>query len=173
MQIAELVVWRTKAWLVGAAVGFAAFAGGCRRSSSSPPPDSAHAALLQRYVRDSTVLDSLSRLVNTDSLRALYRLALEPSVSGEKLLQEAWCEETRLMVMHGVIPARKAIDRMLDTVYADRGIRGRDDAFGVLAARAPRSSGVDGRACGRMPPRSPEIVAGIRVNQNLARPPMR
>ena len=170
MPIAELVVRRATAWVPSAALGVAAFSGGCRTSASSRPPDSAYAARLRQYVRDSTVLDSLSRLVKTDSLRTLYRLALQPSVAGEKLVQEAWCEEVRLTVMHGIVPAQKAVDRMLDTVYKDRGIRGRDAAFNVLAASAPNSSGVDGRACGRMPPRSPEVVAGTRVNVNPARP---
>jgi len=173
MQIAKLVQGGTGVWIPRAAMIFAVFAGGCRAASSSRPPDSAHAALLRQYLRDSSVLDSLSRLVKTDSLRTLYRLALEPSADGgAKLVQEVWCEEVRLAVMHGEVPARKAIDRMLDTVYQDGGIRGHSHALAYLLSRAPGSSGVDGRACGRLPPRTPAIVAGTRVNDNPPRPLM-
>lgn len=173
MQIARLPV-RTRVLIAYAAATFAVLAGGCRGSSSSRPPDSAHAALLQKYVRDSSVLDSLSHLVKTDSLRALYRLALQPANGdrGKALVQAAWCEEVRLAVMHGEVPAQKAIDRLLDTVYADLGIRGHDDALAYLLSRAPNSTGVDGRACGKMPPRTPEIVAGTPVNENPSRPLM-
>jgi hypothetical protein len=171
MQIAKLVVVGTKAWAPRAAMAFVVLVAGCRTSSPSRPPDSTHAALLRQYLRDSSVIDSLSRLVKTDSLRALYRLALQPARAGD-LVELAWCEQLRLTVRHGIVPARKAIDRLLDTVYEDRGIRGRDDAFGYFASRATNSGAVDSRACGKMPPRSPEVVAGTRVNQNPFRPLM-
>ena len=105
--------------------------------------DTAYGRELAKWLRDSTVLDSMMRLVRTDSLYRLYRRALEPPGVTLALVQEVWCEELQLS-KYGVIPSRRAVKRMLDTVYRDRGIR---DGFAYFAARAPSSGLVEGSKC--------------------------
>jgi hypothetical protein len=171
MQIAKLVMVNPKPSILLAIISLVVFAWACRVSPpSSRPADSAYATNLKKYLRDSSVIDSLSRLVRTDSLRALYRVALLPAGASEKLVEQVWCEQGRLTLMHGYAPAQVAINRLLDTVYLDRGIRGRDAAFGYFAARAPSSGGYDSRACGKPPPRAPSSIAGTPIDELPRRP---
>lgn len=136
-------------------------------NANAIPEDSADAAKLKKYLRDSTVLDSLTRLVRTDSLYKLYRLALEPGRADAKLVAAVWCEELRLTLIHGPVPEKRAVDRMLDTVYSDHGIR---DAFRYFAAQAPAEGNFDEQACGRLPQRSPIEVDGTRTDVEPYRP---
>jgi len=106
--------------------------------------DTAFAQRLGEWQRDSAVLDSMTRLVRTDSLFQLYRRATEPSGVTLAVFQEAWCEELQLSKRYGVVPARRAAQRMRDTVYRDRGIR---NGFAYFASRAPSSGMVEGSKC--------------------------
>ena len=135
--------------------------------AATTPEDSVYAAKLKKYLRDSTVLDSLTKLVPTDSLYALYRLALEPGKADVKLVAAVWCEELRLSLVHGTIPQKRATRRMLDTVYRDRGIR---DAFRYFAAQAPSDGKFDEQACGKLPPESPIEVNGTSTDVEPYRP---
>ena len=92
----------------------------CR--SSSPPADSAwirdstaYQTELARWRADSAVRDSVSRLVNTDSLYRLYRSMLSVK-DPHSILQERACERLRLAYRFGVIPVDLAVARMEDTV---------------------------------------------------------
>jgi hypothetical protein len=76
-----------------------------------------YAATLNKWLRDSAVIDSLSRLVNTDSLYRLYRRMLVPTTDSGAVLNAIACEGERLGVRHGSLPSRDAIDRMLDTLW--------------------------------------------------------
>ena len=106
-------------------VGFAAMAlvvacgpvdAGDRRANAGPA-DSAYRVALVKYERNSSTLDSLTRLVNTDSLYRLYRAALEPNKATVELVQRVSCEEAHVSIRYGVVPAERATKRMRDTVY--------------------------------------------------------
>jgi hypothetical protein len=118
-----------------------------RTSATNAKPkvqDTAFARRLAEWQRDSSVLDSMTRSVRTDSLYRLYRHAVEPSGVSLAVFQEAWCEELQLSKRYGVVPARRAAQRMRDTVYQDRGIR---DGFAYFASRSPSTGMVEGSKC--------------------------
>jgi hypothetical protein len=152
----------------------------CGRHESSPErvgvvgrsvPDSAYQQELADWLRDSTVLDSMSRLVPTDSLYRLYRRALEPSGVPRELVQRVWCEELRLTLQYGMIPSERAVDRLLDTVYRDQGIR---NGFEYFAARAPSQGIVESSQCNPNVLPRPQSVGRTRLDRVLPpkpRPP--
>lgn len=83
----------------------AALVGGCRQRDGQEDPavlaarrqrDSAYSAQLIRWRHDSTVLDSLTRLVRTDSLLRLYRRALEPGGVDRSVMAAIFCEGSRV-----------------------------------------------------------------------------
>ena len=139
-------------------------------SALSASEDSDYAAKLKKYLRDSAVLDSLTNVVRTDSLYKLYRLALEPHRVDVKLVAAVWCEELRLTLIHGPVPEKRAVDRMLDTVYREYGIR---DAFRYFAAQGPAEGQFDEQACGKLPPSSPTDVNGTSTELEPYRPSRR
>lgn len=106
--------------------------------------DSGYQRSLAEWLRDSVVLDSMTRLVKTDSLYRLYRRAAEPSGVSLAVVQEAWCEGIRLSATFGVVPAERAEKRLLDTVYRDLGVR---DGFRYFAAKAPASGLIESNHC--------------------------
>ncbi|HKN67881.1 MAG TPA: hypothetical protein VJW73_16470 [Gemmatimonadaceae bacterium] len=55
---------------------------------------------LDRWLRDSTVIDSIVRTINTDSLRSLYRAAWTLPQAAPAV-QEIVCEQARLALKHG------------------------------------------------------------------------
>jgi hypothetical protein len=141
--------------------------------ADSLPADSAYASRLARWLRDSVVLDSVTRLVNTDSLFRLYRRALEPGQVTVALVQEVSCEEERLAIGHESIPAQRAIQAVRDTVYRDHGIR---DGFRYFASRAPAEGVIEGGRgrCGPYPPRAPRVIGTTHLDTELGprpRPP--
>lgn len=109
---------------------------------------------------DSLVIDSLSRLVNTDSL---YRLnhALITATDIPGLLQAAACEQSRLVRRHGVRPLELALRRMEDTLWKN----GPADGNSRIASRitAPGMVTVGERACGSNGPVRPESVDGVML----------
>ena len=117
-------------------------------------------------------LDEALHIVRSQHVRfdllVVYRLALEPGKADAKLVAAAWCEELRLSLVHGTIPQKRAVNRMLDTVYRDRGIR---DAFRYFAAQAPADGKFDEQACGKLPRESPIDVNGTSTDVEPYRPP--
>lgn len=147
--------------------------GGRVEFADSLPADSAYTSRLAQWLRDSVVLDSMTRLVNTDSLFRLYRRALEPGRVTVALVQQVSCEEERLAIGHESIPAQRAIRAVRDTVYRDHGIR---DGFRYFASRAPAEGVIEGGRgrCGPYPPRAPRIIGTTRLDTELGtrpRPP--
>jgi hypothetical protein len=133
-----------------------------------PPPDSEHyAATLQQWLRDSTVIDSLSRLVNTDSLYRLNRAMLEAR-DPHDLIAPIDCEIFRLTTRHGTLPAEVAIDRMRDTLWktADRA------ALRRLASVEGRVTMLESDAehCGDPGPAAPTQIKGTDLNFTTRRP---
>ena len=164
-------------WLLLAAVvgaGYLAFQGmlsdRARTDAVSAVEDSAYAAKLKKYLRDSTVLDSLTKLVQTDSLYRLYRQALQSKNVDVNLVAQVWCEELRLTTRHGIIPADRAINRLRDTVYRDIGVH---DAFDYLASRAPDEGHFNSSVCGELPPPGPRVIDGTSTDIEPRRPPPR
>ena len=129
--------------------------------------DSAYAAKLKKYLRDSTVLDSLTKVVQTDSLYRLYRQAILSNKVDVNLVAEVWCEELRLTTRHGIIPADRAINRLRDTVYRDIEVH---DAFDYLASRAPNEGHFNSSYCGELPPPGPRVIDGTSTDIEPRRP---
>jgi hypothetical protein len=121
-------------------------------------------------LRDSIVLDSMTRLVNTGSLYRLYRQALEPPGVTLSLMTEVSCEEVRLMIGFGSVPARRAIHAVEDTMYRDRGIR---DGMGYYIAHAPAEGIIEGgrSRCGPYPPAAPKAIGATRLDTELRQKP--
>lgn len=141
--------------------------GDARSETARSSADSAYALQLKEYLRDSTVLDSLTRLVRTDSLYRLYRQALEPNKVDVKLVAAIWCEEARLTIRYRPILSDRAINRLRDTVYRDFGI---EDAFRYVASRAPSEGQFNSSICGEFPDKGPTIVNGTSLEVEPRRP---
>jgi len=138
-----------------------------RPETLSTAKDSAYSAKLKMYLRDSTVLDSLTRLVPTNSLFKLYRQAAGQHKVDVKLVAEIWCEELRLTTQHGIIPSDRAINRLRDTVYRELGVT---DAFDYVASRAPSEGHFNSGDCGELPPRGPRVINGTSTDVEPRRP---
>lgn len=100
-----------------AVVGLIGFNGCARQSPDEATVEqwvrdsTAYESELRVYLRDSTVLDSLSRLVPLDSLDRLYS-AIERSPQSMPLKEAAVCEVLRLGRLHGAMPLRLAMARL-------------------------------------------------------------
>lgn len=81
-------------------------------SNDAPP----YFGTLEEWQRDSAIVDSISRGVQTDSLYHAYRAALSAS-DLQQAHQKIVCFELELRRRHGNYPALLAIDRMKDTVW--------------------------------------------------------
>jgi hypothetical protein len=125
---------------------------------------------LLRVQRDSSVIDSLSRLVNTDSL---YRLneAMRTARDPRPLVHEAACERARLQNRHGLRPTTLAVRRMADTLW-------RPDKRRIereIESRMPQADmiTVSAKLCGYGDP-APDSVAGVSLRfppaKRVARP---
>jgi hypothetical protein len=68
------------------------------------------------WSRDSTVIDSISRSINTDSLYHLNRTALHATET-VPILREINCETKRLSHHYGQTASWAAIQRMQDTLW--------------------------------------------------------
>jgi hypothetical protein len=144
-------------------------AGGSSSSSSASAragADSLYRVRLAKWLRDSIVLDSMTRLVQTDSLYRLYRHAVEPTGVSAALVQAVFCEEHRLEIRYGWVPSDRAVHAMLDTVFQDRGVR---DGFAYFAGRAPAEGHVEGgrSVCGPYPPAAPLTIGETRLDTKL------
>jgi hypothetical protein len=71
---------------------------------------------LAKFLRDSTVTDSVSRTINTDSLYRLFHAALAPQPI-VPITREMTCEFERLSARYGAVPAQWAMTRMTDTLW--------------------------------------------------------
>jgi hypothetical protein len=140
-----------------------------RLTATSSAADSTYRAQLVAWRRDSAVLDSLTRIVNTDALYRLYRHALLPTGVTLPLMNAIACEELRLGVQYGAVASDRAINRMLDTVYRDIGV---NDGLEYLARHAPREGQIETGydRCKPMPPAVPRTIGSTRTDVELPRP---
>jgi hypothetical protein len=121
---------------------------------------------LAKWLVDSAVRDSLSHLVDTDSLFRLYRgmLVGDP----HDMLQPQACERFRLAWRHGAIPVDLAVARMLDTVW-----RGVDRAALRRMESTPgrfTETSISPDICGITEPQGPSVVPGATVSEQYPRP---
>jgi len=145
--------------------------GGGASSGESVQRDSSYRAALARWQRDSAVLDSLTRLVRTDSLYTLYRAALGPERASPKLIEAIACEWIRLGRLYGDVPSQRGAMRLLDTVYSDRGIRGSKNADRFFSGLAPKTAfSTDSQSCGTLPPLFPRVVSGTPTDVEPIKP---
>lgn len=109
---------------------------------------------VDQWRRDSSVIDSIARTINTDSLRSLYR-AVWNLPHAAAAMQELICEQTRLSRRFGAIPAgiaqekvqrqewgtdQKQIDRHLDQRMPSSGtIEISNERCHLTGARGPDS----------------------------------
>jgi len=150
---------------------------GCRSGQTGSPPtgrapsnaDTSYQVALKQFLRDSTVIDSLSRLVPTDSLYHLYRAVLvasDPTI----VMQQIKCEEFSLRWHYGSLPARDAIARMRDSVYK----RNEQELVKRVEERFPEAGMfiVSPKDCGVTGPRAPRGVNGTSLSTRaIIRPP--
>lgn len=126
-----------------------------------------HAIALARWIRDSVVIDSIARTINTDSL---YHLEHSMLLTGDRRLpQEAACEEFRLAWRHGGNAALVAMKRMEDTIW--RGI----EPESVLAMQRRVGPGqfvtMSRHVCGDGGwPHAPETLNGTPLLDHQPRP---
>ena len=130
--------------------------------------DSAYQARLRNWRRDSTVLDSVTRQVNTAKLYALYRQALGKEGVTLRLMTELGCEEVRLGIQYGEVPWQRASNAVRDTVYRDIGV---SDGLDYIARHAPDEGVVEtGQNCRPFPPRAPKKIGETRLDAEFPRP---
>ena len=130
--------------------------------------DSAYQAKLRNWRRDSVVLDSVTREINTAKLYALYRQALGREGVTLRLMTELACEEVRLGRHYGIVAWQRASKAVRDTVYRDLG---ETDGLAYIARHAPSEGGVEtGENCRPLPPRAPQKIGETRLDVEFPRP---
>jgi hypothetical protein len=120
------------------------------------------------WLRDSAVVDSVARTINTDSLFRMYRRMLNDTNPAAKM-QEIACEEWRLRRRYQTLPSTAAQRRMMDTLWwppeADA-VRRMNER---LANIGPITTGP--YACGGDVERLvSEVVSGAPMSMSTARP---
>ena len=152
---------------VSAALIFGCAAPQARPSDSAWVRDSTtYEQHLAKWLADSAVRDSLSYLVNTDSLYRLYRRMLVGDP--HEMLQPQACERFRLAWRHGAIPVDLAVARMLDTLW-----RGADPAALRRMQSTPgrfTETSVSPDICGITEPQGPSQVNGTTLSEMYPRP---
>lgn len=123
-------------------------------SNDSTGRDSVQAALRH----DARVIDSLARLVNTDSLYRLSRSMVRAS-NPVPLYQETICEQARIMRRHGVRPALLALKRMEDTLWT----KGEKKLYEAMEQRMPVAHNfeIHESVCGPFGQAAPSRVDGV------------
>jgi hypothetical protein len=154
-------------------------ASGCEsgETESAPSPQvidpwqrdsAAYEGALAMWLRDSAVVDSVSRTINTDSLYRLYRLMLHHPNPGA-VMPEIACEGWRIRRRYRALPAIEAERRMKDTVWLP------DEADAVRQMNE-RLAGVGEVttgpwACGGDVDRLvPDVVGGAPMSMSTMRP---
>lgn len=121
---------------------------------------------LAKWLRDSTVIDSIVRSINTDSLSRLYDRMIR-SEHPEVELQLIWCEGRRIGRRYGSIPMLRAEDRVRDSVQASAG----QQAVDRMNHRMPARGLLSGRNCPPLEgPPPPSEHDGTPLNTQTPRP---
>jgi hypothetical protein len=149
-----------------------AWTAGCRDEAAAAAAasqwraDSArYAAALAKYIRDSLVIDSIARTINTTRLRQLYRQQLhaeQPVV----LQAEILCERTRLATRHGLMPSEAAIRDMKAALWRPE----ERDAVRAMEERFPKTAVIGAHPSCRAGPAAPEELNGTPLRSLILRP---
>jgi hypothetical protein len=144
----------------------------CRDGASTVAPanqwrvDSArYEAELARYVRDSLVIDSVARTIDTEPLRRLYRKMLHAQ-DPMPVLNEVLCERTRLATRYGLNPSELAIGRMRATLWRPD----ERNAVRAMENRMPATSVIGPDPSCREGPRAPYEIDGTPLHTVIVRP---
>ena len=121
---------------------------------------------LRHWRYDSALIDSLSRLVPTDSLLALRRAELRAGTRTHVLSQAKLCETLRLSHRYGIRPTEAAIAR-LDSAFAPDE-RKRYERISLSGPSGMYRS--DTVTCGPRGPQAPDSLFGVSLSQSLLRP---
>jgi hypothetical protein len=167
-------------------VTLAPITAGCQTSRTPAPIDPARATQWSKdsakyvqdstmWVRDSVVIDSISRTINTDSVYRLRRAQLhaDDPVRIQGLIE---CESYRLHWVYGSNAAEDARRRMSDTLYRKTDSADMKRVSDRLQSMTPRemiSVGVGEMQCGRFSkwgPRHPEALNGTALSTRTGRP---
>ena len=127
----------------------------------------AYERAMTKWISDSLVIDSVSRLINTDSLYRLNRnkvFAADPY----PFLQPIACERFRLVRRFGALPLEHAMARMNDTLW--KGIPDFTIKRYEATKSHPVSTVVGDDACGVRGPVGPFVVTGVSMNASEGRP---
>lgn len=141
----------------------AVFGAGCDEMRTPPSPE------LAKWLRDSAVVDSLSRFVNTDSLYHTYHRLLT-SEDARVVLPAAACQRWRLRKRHGFGPATMAIERMFDTLWTPADSQLLDESFARLKGGAVEESENDDDCDVRGIVPGPDTVNGVSTMLLGSRP---
>jgi hypothetical protein len=126
---------------------------------------SAYLEQLAEWKRDSAVIDSLSRLINIDSLIQLRRATLRAGT--ERPFRHAGlCESHRMAWRHGLRPTMLA-DNRVDSAFTPEELRRFDQ---IRAATAGGLYEVGDSVCGPMGAPAPKEVGGVSLNVDRIRP---
>ena len=164
----NLTMWAIRLMIM---VGFTA---GCvhramGRSTEVAPPVAQRDSLdyeqrLTTWLRDSAVVDSVARTINTDSLFRLTR-ALLHTTDAVAAQQKIECEKARIASQFGTVPAMRAINRMGDTSWS---------AAERVRVNALFAEGgmvfVNRKVCGPFGPSAPEKIGSTPLNTAYDRP---
>jgi len=169
---------RVRLWPPGLAI-LVAIASGCESAQPEAAPvpqpvnewqrdSSAYDDALAIWLRDSAVVDSVARTINTDSLFRMYRRMLRDT-NPAPIMQEIACEEWRLRRRYKALPSQAALRRMMDTLWwppeadAVRRMNERLDGIGPVTT-GPWACGGDVERL------VPEVVSGAPMSMSTARP---
>lgn len=151
----------------GAVLALATICTACQRRETPDdrPEVQAYRAKLEQWRRDSMVIDSLSRLVNIDSLVRLRRLALQAG-SERAFRQEMLCEFYRLSRRHGYRPAQRAAERV-DAAFSAEELTRYDQ---IKARTGSGLYRVSDTACGPIGEMAPQDIDGVSLTEPRIRP---
>ena len=146
------------------AAGLLALLAACPGSSRTDSV--AYEQQLAAWLRDSAVIDSIARTIDTDSLYRVHRSALTAD-NPEPVYQQIACEGDRLYIRHGTIAAELAIARMRDTLWKP----GEEDEVRRMRARLPRVVELSTEHCQPYTgPKAPKRIGDTPLNTRAPRP---
>ena len=121
-------------------------------------------AQLAEWQRDSAVIDSLSRLIDTDSLLRLRRAVLRTGTDGP-YRQAMMCEYHRWTWQHGHRPAEKASERLYAAFTPQE-----MDRYRRITSTGAGVSEVNESLCGPAGKAAPKEVDGVSLFELRVRP---
>lgn len=166
---------RPVAWLVVFAITSGCQSGetGTRALPPQAPGEwqrdsAAYDAALAIWLRDSAIVDSVSRTIDTDPLYRLHRRMLHDSTPAA-VVPEIACERWRIGRRYRALPAIEAERRMMDTVWLPNEVDAVRQMNERLAGVGELTAGP--WACGGDVERLvPEVVSGAAMSMSNRRP---